>query len=100
MDSVDEQLPWEPGDESYFTNLLPQDTNSLASYYRPDVWHCVNMGVGKSWVASVLVLYLPLFVGNSIPEKLQSMSQEYTRFCQNSAARLGVQGLGLGGLGV
>ena len=95
LDTLDEQLPWEPGDESHFTNLLPQDTSSPASYYRYDVWHTVNMGVGKTFVSSALVLLLHLFDGNNIVDRFQSMSVEYERFCQNSAAWLRVQIFGL-----
>ena len=84
METVDEELPWLPGDESSFTRLLPQDGNSLAGYYKPDIWHIVQLGVAKSWVASCFVLILPFLGGNSIPERLQALSAAYGFFCSSS----------------
>ena len=82
METVDEELPWETA--SAFTLLLPQIRDSLASYYRPDIWHLVNMGVGKSWIANCLVLMLHLFDGTSVVQRLESMSAAYSSFCSNS----------------
>ena len=89
MDTCDEELPWPPGGETAFTRLLPQDV-SLASFYKPDVWHCVNMGVGKGFCASALVVLLSLdhFGMGSVETKLARMTSEYYAFCSNSVPRL------------
>ena len=84
---MEEEPPWRPGNESPFTRLLPQDPSRLAGFYRADVWHTVNLGVGKSWVASAMVLILPLFEGGSVPARLVALSNAYFQFCRNSETR-------------
>ncbi|OLP95171.1 hypothetical protein AK812_SmicGene22740 [Symbiodinium microadriaticum] len=79
-----DEMPWET--ESPFTRLLPQFADK-PSYFKPDPWHTVNLGTGKSWVASCLVLLLPLFAGNNISVRLEAMSAAYYNFCTTSATR-------------
>ena len=79
-----DEMPWQT--ESVFTRLLPQFAYK-PSYFKPDPWHTVNLGTGKSWVAGCLVLLLPLFAGQTIPERLEAMTAAYYHFCNTSATR-------------
>ena len=81
---MDEEEPWTQ--PSVFTRVLPQD-ESKASYFKADVWHTVNLGVGRGWVASSLVILLSFFAGSSIPNKLLAMTQAYYDFCSSSVSR-------------
>ena len=87
MDTIEEELPWKsPGP---FTRILPQDPTNLAYFYRPDPWHTINLGMGRSWVANCLVLLIDLFPASSIPNQFKLMSQAYGNFCSNSVSRIG-----------
>ena len=92
-----DEMPWQA--ESCFSRLLPQFAYK-PSYFKPDPWHTVNLGTGKSWVASCLVLLLPLFAGRSIPERLASMSTAYYNFCNTSATRAIIQQIGFASRGL
>ena len=85
MDTLDEEDPWLT--ESWFTKLLPMPT-FRASFYKPDCWHIVNLGVGKSFAANALVMFLPLWNANSVEEGLQLMSRAFSSFCSNSESAL------------
>ena len=85
MDTMDLEDPWLT--ESWFTKLLPMPA-FRATFYKPDCWHIVNLGVGKSFAANALVMMLPLFNGNSVPERMQGMSADYSRFCSTSAFQM------------
>ena len=87
MDTMEEELPWTT--PSVFTTSLLQHTEHLAHFYRADPWHAVNLGVGKSWGASALVLLLEnFFVEGSLDQRLQQLSIAYVDFCKTSVAQL------------
>ena len=70
-------LPWER--EAAFTRLLLKDSapNGAARFHKPDLWHTFHLGVGKSWVASSLLLLSIVFAGNSIDARFDKMNQEF-----------------------
>ena len=70
-------LPWER--EAAFTRLLLKDSapNGAARFHKPDLWHTFHLGVGKSWVASSLLLLSIVFAGNSIDAHFDKMNQEF-----------------------
>ena len=88
MDTLFDELPWKsPGP---FTRILPQDHTYLPGFFRPDAWHTINLGMGRSWVANCLVLLLALFPASSVPNQLKAMSKAYDAFCSNSVSRYGI----------
>lgn len=92
METIDEQPPWD--DLPCWVRVLPHDRNSPAAYFKPDVWHTVNLGVGRSWVANCVVLLacnLPEFESLSIDDTLARLSTSYVAFCEASEPRLILQ---------
>ncbi|CAJ1392084.1 unnamed protein product [Effrenium voratum] len=88
METIDEEPPWDR--EPCFTRVLPRDVASPSSYFKPDVWHTVNLGVGRSWVASCVVCLtrnLDELSGLTPEHALQQISASYISFCENSAPR-------------
>ena len=83
---MEEELPWTT--PSCFTTKLLQHTEHLAHFYRADPWHAVNLGVGKSWGASALVLLIEnFFVEGSLDTRMEQLSTAYLDFCRTSVAR-------------
>ena len=85
METLDELDPWDR--EPCFLKLL-HDVGSPASFFKPDVWHTVNLGVGRSWLSSCIVMLIDTL------DDLKAMTQEavldfltsdYISFCESSA---------------
>ena len=75
-------LPWER--EAAFTRLLLKDSapNGAARFHKPDLWHTFHLGVGKSWVASSLLLLLHCCCFQlSLPETVSMLA--LTRWTRN-----------------
>ena len=84
METLDELDPWDR--EPCFLKLL-HDVGSPASFFKPDVWHTVNLGVGRSWLSSCVVMLIDTL------DDLKAMTQEavldfltsdYISFCESS----------------
>ena len=89
METLDEQDPWH--DKPCWLRVLPYNRDSPASYFKPDVWHTVNLGVGRSWVANCIVLLVRLlgeFQELNIEQAMASLSGSYVAFCAGSEPRL------------
>ena len=84
METLDECDPWDI--EPCFLKLF-HDTGSKASFFKPDVWHTVNLGVGRSWVSNCIVMLIGALgdlKAMSQDEVLQYLSTEYVAFCESS----------------
>ena len=57
METLDELDPWDR--EPCFLKLL-HDVGSPASFFKPDVWHTVNLRVGRSWLSSCVVMLIDI----------------------------------------
>ena len=74
--------PWV--EESPWTTLLltDQSPQGKCRYWKPDIWHTVHLGIGKDFVASGLVLTLPLMEGTNMEQRFEHMSHLYTLYCK------------------
>jgi len=63
--------------------FLPYDRNDRGSYFKPDLWHCIHLGVGKSYIASTLQLALPVVPGNNNDERFAWLSEHYIAWCRS-----------------
>ena len=63
--------------------FLPYDRNDRGSYFKPDLWHCIHLGVGKSYVASTLQLALLVVPANNNDERFAWLSEHYTAWCRS-----------------
>ena len=71
--------PWL--ERSPFTETLAKDPESLEWIYRPDFWHNFHLGHGRYFLASVIVVLMPLFAGTSVTTRFDHMTQCWERFC-------------------
>ena len=77
-------VPWSR--ESPLTRVLLKDSgaNGAARFHKPDIWHCVHLGVGKSWVASALLILVVFFNGTNIDIKFEGMNQMFQNYCKEN----------------
>lgn len=73
------ELPWEQ--EAIFTRVLMHDVGRKAGFHKIDIFHTVNLGIGKSFAASSLSILQQLCHHSSIEKRLQSLSSSYIEFC-------------------
>ena len=79
-------LPFDPMKGDQFTsNLLHDESNNgRARFHRPDVWHIVQMGVAKAWIASSLhVVQSSIIPGRSLDARMHELSQHYIKYCKD-----------------
>ena len=76
------QLPWT--NEAIFTRVLMHELSAKESFHKIDVFHTVNMGVGKSFAASSIVVLLHHCAGSSVDAKLSEMTGFFLEFCKEA----------------
>ena len=75
------RVPWEV--TPVFVLHLPKDRENPADYFKPDLWHCVHLGVGKSFIASSLQLALETVPGSNNDDRFEWLTNHYTRWCRS-----------------
>lgn len=84
METLDEVDPWDR--EPCFLKLL-HDEGSKASFFKPDVWHTINLGVGRSWISNCIVMLIGALddlKSMTQDEVLTFLSEDYVHFCESS----------------
>ena len=56
--------------------------NGLARFYKPDIWHNIQMGVGKDFSASAICLLVQLLPGSNIDVRFEALSSMYKSWCK------------------
>ncbi len=76
--------PWTT--ESAWTERLLQDRspNGKARFFRPDVWHNVQMGVGKDFASAAMVMLVRLIPASNIDDRFAVLSNEYIQWCSDN----------------
>ena len=85
METLDESDPWD--ETPCFIEKLLHDPGSRASFFKPDPWHTINLGVGRSWIASSLVMMMGLLdelKDLSQDDALAYLTADYISFCESS----------------
>ena len=72
---------------SPFTETLAKDPESLEWIYRPDFWHNFHLGHGRYFLASVMVVLMPLFAGTSVAARFDHMTQCWRSYCTGRRRR-------------
>jgi len=91
METLDEEDPW---DRTPCFLRLFHDPGSPASFFKPDVWHTINLGVGRSWISNCIVMLiysLDDLKRMSQDDVLEYLSNEYTSYCEKSDSWLNWQ---------
>ena len=83
-ESYQHQLPEPWSREGPFTRLLmvDQSVNGKNRFHFIDVWHALHLGVGKSWVASGVLLLQALIPESSIDKRISVLATEYKAWCK------------------
>lgn len=83
-DALKHELP-EPWDhESPMTRELFVDgsCNGKTRFHCIDPWHCIHLGVGKTWVAAGVMLLSELLEESTIEQRIAVLGREYKQFCK------------------
>ena len=86
VDGVPSPFCARKGDQ-FTSNLLHDEGPSgAARFHRPDIWHVVQMGIGKTWVAcSLHIAQANGFVpGRSLDARLQVLTNDYLSWCRDN----------------
>ena len=54
---------------------------------KPDIWHNWHLGLGRYFLSSSLIVLAPLFEGDSIPARFQSMTAAWRAYCRSRKKR-------------
>ena len=83
LTTIGVKLPW-AREPSLVRNLF-HDRSDPSSFFKSDVWHVVHLGIGKSWVASVIQLLLPQIPCSNLEEKWAWLTSEYHGWCKRNS---------------
>lgn len=78
------ELPWTV--ESPWTIFPYQDTavNGKSRFYKVDIWHTVQLGVGKDFAASAMCLLVRDICASNIDDRFQILSEKYLAWCKKN----------------
>ena len=62
--------------------LVDSSLNGKARFHCIDPWHTLNLGIGKSWVASGVILLQVLVPESSADKRIDFIGREYKAFCR------------------
>ena len=78
--TVGVKVPWDTMPR--FLRTLPHDKDHPGSFFKPDLWHCIHLGVGKSFIASTLQLALTSVPANNNDDRFEWLTQHYITWCR------------------
>lgn len=81
LPTIGVKVPWDimPG----IVRMLPHDMDHPGSHLKPDLWHCIHLGCGKSFIASTIQLCLPLVPGNNNDARFEWLTNHYISWCRS-----------------
>ena len=74
--------PWEresPMTRELFTDRSP---NGKARFHLIDPWHTIHLGIGKSWVASGIIMIQALLPQSCMDDRIGYIASKYKTFCR------------------
>ena len=71
-------VPWD--EEAPPTKLLLHDAPKV-NFYHPDHWHCLLLGVAKTFCASAVLCILPHMPGSNKNDRYAHLTSIYSTFC-------------------
>lgn len=75
------RVPWDVTPE--LIKHLPHDRSHPGSFFRPDIWHCLHLGIAKSFVSSVLQICLDVIPQSNNDLRFEWLTNHYTRWCRS-----------------
>ncbi len=74
--------PWDIPPQWVLHLFQDRAPNGLPRFFKPDVWHNVQLGVGKDFAASAMALLVQLCDGSNIDLRFGHLTQLYKTFCK------------------
>ncbi|CAK9096867.1 unnamed protein product, partial [Durusdinium trenchii] len=76
------QTPWSR--ESPLTRLLLHDAgpNGKSKFHQMDIWHAIHLGIGKSWIASGVLMLQKIIPESNIDKRVAVIAAGYKDFCK------------------
>ena len=62
--------------------LVDGSVNGKARFHCVDPWHVLHLGVGKSWVASGIMMLERLITESSMDKRIEVIAREYQACCK------------------
>ena len=80
--------PWET--EAAFTRILLVNAapNGKCTLHRPDLWHTVNLGIGKTFVGGAVSVLEKAFSGRNRALRYERLNSDYSAFCRSNHLQL------------
>ena len=85
-----QSLSWE-GAEPAALAQIPHSLGQTAALWTYDIFHTVHLGVGRSFLASFLVLLAELQPESNIDDRFVSLTDDYTSWCKRASRRAHLQ---------
>ena len=84
--SYTEELPCPWDREGPMTKYLmvDKDVNGRCRFHHIDPWHMLHLGIGKSWVASGMMLLEKTLPHSNIDDRIGALSLEYRSYCKRT----------------
>ena len=73
-------IPW--SETPPLSRWLCAESNDLAALYKVDIWHTFHLGIGRSFIASSIVMLLDKFDATSADGKFAQVSANYLEYCK------------------
>ncbi|CAK9040131.1 unnamed protein product [Durusdinium trenchii] len=75
-------VPWDMEGPMTRELLVDGSVNGKARFHCVDPWHVLHLGVGKSWVASGIMMLERLITESSMDKRIEVIAREYQAYCK------------------
>lgn len=75
-------VPWNREGPMTRELLVDGALNGKARFHVLDPWHTIHLGVGKTWVASGVMMLQELMPDSAIDRRVVLLGEEYKQFCR------------------
>ena len=74
--------PWERESPMTRELLVDGDVNGKNRFHAIDPWHCIHLGIGKTWTACGVIMLQRLVPGSNQEERIANFGAAYKAFCK------------------
>lgn len=81
METIGVQVPWTV--EPCVIKHLPHDRANPSSFFQADLWHCIHLGIGKSFIASTIQIALETVPCSNNDARFEWLTSHYQTWCRS-----------------
>lgn len=85
LPTVGVRVPWDS--KPPILDFVPHDESHPGNFFKPDVWHCVQLGIGKSFLSSTLQVALEVVPGANNDARFDWLTSHYLAWCKQNKKR-------------